>query len=48
MSLYDLQRAIYEANRSAAVKSEYRENSAAFAAGYALVGEVADAVEEAR
>jgi len=46
MSLYKLQKAIYEANRSAAVMSKYRENSAAFAAGYALAGEEADALRK--
>jgi len=46
MSLYPLQKAIYEANRSAAVMSKYRESPAASAAGYALTGEEADALRK--
>jgi hypothetical protein len=44
MSLYVVQKAIYEVNRSAAAMSKYRENPAAFTAGYELTGEEADAL----
>jgi hypothetical protein len=46
MSLYAVQKAIYEVNRSAAAMAKYRENPAAFAAGYELTAEEAGALAE--
>jgi Aromatic-ring-opening dioxygenase LigAB, LigA subunit len=44
MTLYALQKAIYEVNRADPVMSRYRKNPAAFAAGYELTDEEANAL----
>jgi hypothetical protein len=44
MSLYALQKAIYQINRASESMSKYRENPAAFAAGYELTDEEANAL----
>lgn len=44
MSLYQLQKLMYEVNRNPQRREEYRKDAAAFAAGYDLSGEEKQAV----
>jgi hypothetical protein len=44
MSLYALQKVIYQINRASESMSKYRENPAAFTAGYELTDEEANAL----
>jgi Aromatic-ring-opening dioxygenase LigAB, LigA subunit len=44
MSLYALQKVIYQINRASEAMSKYRENPAAFTAGYELTDEEANAL----
>jgi Aromatic-ring-opening dioxygenase LigAB, LigA subunit len=44
MSLYQLQKLIYEVNRNPERREKYRQDSAAFAAGYELTAEEREAI----